>query len=61
MAYDSLGYIPNDEECARELGYSNYDDYLDEIQREEQERISRMYMEVGLQKEYLDSLKKELA
>ena len=30
MKYDALGYIPNDDECAQELGYYNYQDYLKE-------------------------------
>ena len=52
MAYDSLGYIPNDDECARELGYSDYNDYLEEMQRKEYDEMQRKEYEKLAYKEY---------
>lgn len=39
--YDFLGYIPNDDECAQEMGYMDYDDFLEDQQQEEYKKAAR--------------------
>ena len=49
--YDFLGYIPNDDECAQEMGYADYDDFLEDERRKEYEKLAREQYE----KEYYNS------
>ena len=53
--YDFLGYIPNDDECAQEMGYADYDDFLEKEQQKEYEKLaSKKYEEecYNLQNQY---------